>query len=115
MSVDSLLVLVVIAAGVSVAVERLGARAFRLALHGRDNEALGMMALAAGLTVALAGLTLLALLDAGFGLQRAAQGPSLGRRQLGNAATTRPQTGETPSRTEAPNRPAGGPRACREH
>ena len=68
MSIDPLLVLCIIGAGVAVAVERLGAQAFRLARMGRDDQALGLMALAAGLTVALAGLTILALLHAGSGV-----------------------------------------------
>jgi len=67
-SIDPLLVLCIIAAAIAVAVERLGEQAFRLARLGRDNQALGLMALAAGLAVALTGLTVLALLYAGFGM-----------------------------------------------
>ena len=66
MSIDPLLVLCIIGAGITVAVEWLGTKAFRLARLGRDNQALGLMALAAGLAVVLAGLTVLALLYAGF-------------------------------------------------
>lgn len=68
MSVDPLLVLCIVAAGIAVAVELLGEQAFRLARLGRDDQTLALMALAAGLAVALAGLTVLALLHAGFGV-----------------------------------------------
>ena len=66
MKIDPLLVACIIGAGITVAVERLGAKAFRLAQLGRHDQALGLMALAAGLAVVLAGLTILALLRAGF-------------------------------------------------
>ena len=67
MTIDPLVLLCIIGAGITVAVERLGAKAFRLAQLGRHNQALGLMALAAVLALVLAGLTLLALLHAGFG------------------------------------------------
>lgn len=66
MTIDPLLVLCIIGAGTAAAVERLGAKAFRLAQAGRHDQALGLMALAAGAAVALAGLTIAALLYAGF-------------------------------------------------
>ena len=68
MTIDPLLIACIVGAGISVAVERLGAKAFRLAQLGRHDQALALMALASGLAVVLAGLTILALLPAGFGL-----------------------------------------------